>query len=78
MAFKMRSNPMQRNFGSALKHYRGKDGKVLDTHGHKSKDGDTTYHGESRTTGRKNTYDLEGDTLVKNPVSSFGKNKIDE
>lgn len=74
----MRSNPFQRNFGSALKHYRDKNNKVLDTHGHRSKDGDTRYHGESRNTGRKNTYDVKGDTLVKNPVSSFGKNKFDE
>tara|TARA_A200000159_G_scaffold162393_1_gene186250 strand:+ start:3187 stop:3423 length:237 start_codon:yes stop_codon:yes gene_type:complete len=78
MAFKMRSNPMQRNFGSALKHYRDEDGKVLNVHGHKSKDGDTTHHGESRATGRKSTYKRKGDTLVRNPGSSFGQNKFDE
>ena len=78
MAFKMRSNPMQRNFGSALKHYTDESGKVLNVHSHKSKDGDTTHHGESRTTGRKSTYSQKGDTLVRNPNSSFGTNKFDE
>ena len=83
MAFKMRSNPMKRNFGSALKHYRGEDGKVLGVHGHKSNDGDITYHGESRTTGTKSTYDVKPgekgvERLVKNPNSSFGRNKRDE
>jgi hypothetical protein len=78
MAFKMKGSPMQRNFGSALKHYRDKDGKVLDVHGHQGKDGDTTHHGESRTTGRKSTYSQKGDTLVRNPGSSFGTNKFDE
>ena len=78
MAFKMKGNPMQRNFGSALKHYRDKDDKVLDVHGHQGEDGDTTHHGENRTTGRKSTYDQVGDTLVRNRVSSFGTNKRDE
>jgi len=78
MAYKMKGNPMQRNFGSALKHYRDKDGKVLNVHGHRSKDGQTRHHGESRTTGKKSTYDQKGDTLVKNPTSNFGVNKFDE
>jgi hypothetical protein len=47
-------------------------------HGHQGKDGDTTHHGESRTTGRKSTYSQKGDTLVRNPGSSFGTNKFDE
>jgi len=78
MAFKMRSNPMQRNFGSALKHYRGKDGKVLDVHGHKSEGGDTTYHGKNRSTGKPKTYNLKDGKLVENEISSFGQNKFDE
>ena len=69
---------MQRNFGSALKHYRDKDNKILNVHGHQGKDGQTKHHGENRTTGRKITYDQKGDTLVKNPTSKFGVNKFDE
>jgi hypothetical protein len=71
MAFKMKG-PMF--FKSALKHYP----KGAGVHGHKDKNGDTTYHGESKTTGKKNTYDLKDGTLVKNPVSRFGQNKFDE
>ena len=83
MAFKMRSNPMQRNFGSALKHYTDKDNKVLDVHSHKGKDGDVVHHGQDRNTGRKSTYDVSvndrgENVLTRNRMSSFGTNKFDE
>jgi len=83
MAFKMRSNPMQRNFGSALKHYTDKDNKVLPVHSHKSKDGDVRHHGQDRNTGRKSTYDESvndrgENVLTRNRMSSFGTNKFDE
>tara|TARA_R100001163_G_C4973458_1_gene132458 strand:- start:151 stop:390 length:240 start_codon:yes stop_codon:yes gene_type:complete len=79
MAFKMRSNPMQRNFGSALKDFP----KGAGVHGHEGKDGNITYHGKSRTTGKKSTYEVtkgdDGvDVLKKNPTSTFGTNKFDE
>ena len=79
MAFKMRSNPFQRNFGSALKDFP----KGAGVHGHKGADGKMTYHGKNPTTGQKNTYDLKKgddgiDVLKKNPLANYGQNKTDE
>ena len=79
MAFKMRSNPFQRNFGSALKHY--PEGVGL--HSHEDKQGDQTFHERSPVTGQTKTYkkkkdDRGNEVLVVNPISGFGKNKFDE
>lgn len=70
----MRSNPMQRNFGSALKHTPPGAG----LHGHKGKDGKMTYHEKSRNTGKTSSYTAKkGDdgveVLEKNPHSNFGR-----
>ena len=57
---------------SPFKHYKGKNGNVLNTHGHTDAQGDTSYHGRSRDTGRTKSYKLNKKNTLVQTGSSVG------
>tara|TARA_R110002012_G_scaffold17497_2_gene65938 strand:- start:115 stop:330 length:216 start_codon:yes stop_codon:yes gene_type:complete len=50
---------------SPFKHYKEKDGKVLNTHSHTSTSGEKSYHSQSRQTGKTRSYRETSKGLVK-------------
>ena len=58
---------------SPFKHYKSKNGNVLNTHGHKDEQGETSYHGQSRDTGDVKSYKLNKNNALVQTGSGVGK-----
>lgn len=57
---------------SPFKHYKGKNGKILDPHSHRDAQGDVSYHSQSRDTGRTKSYKLNKNNTLVQTGSSVG------
>jgi hypothetical protein len=54
---------------SPFKHFKAKGGAILNVHSHKDSDGEVSYHGQSRDTGRIKNYKKTKKGLVKDGSS---------
>jgi len=58
---------------SPFKHFKGENGKILNTHGHRDADGEMSYHGQSRDTGKTKSYKHTKAGLVRDSSSTGDK-----